>query len=235
MTGARRIKDAHLMVDEELLEKIVGYAEIKKGEKVLEVGAGTGNLTEKLLDAGAAVCAVEKDADLCDVLEERFGGEKGFTLISGDATKIKLPKFDKTVSNVPYSISRKLTLKLLPAGFVTGVFVFQKEFAQKLAASPDRENYRMVSALAQSTCEIGLLDMIPPTAFDPPPNVWSHIVKLKPENKVDTCYIKFLNDLFNHRKKKMGNTLEGLSDEYKNKRLHEVTPQDLLKMYCNNI
>ena len=110
----------HILKDKSLLRRIVRYAEIKKDESVLEVGCGTGNLTQFVLKKAGKVYGIEKDRRFVRILKSRFENEISqdrFVLIEGDALKVEWPQFDKFVSNIPYSISSPLTLKLLKSRF----------------------------------------------------------------------------------------------------------------------
>jgi len=222
----------HLMIDREVIEKICEYAKPCKKDRILEIGAGTGNLTEKLLESGATVYAIESDPEMYSKLESRFPGSENLHIFHSSALKIEFPGFDKVVSNLPYSISRKITERILMHEFKLGVLVYQREFAEKLVAKPGRKNYRFISVLAQCCVEIEILDPIPPSAFDPVPNVWSSIVRIKPKARAEPGFIDFLHSLFNHKNKKIGNILtEKIPSESKNKRPYELSPEEILRLY----
>jgi len=119
------------MTDKKILQRICNYAGLNKGDTVLEIGAGTGNLTFEIAKF-AAVYAIEKDEKLVAGLEKIKN--KNIHIIRGDALKLTFPNFNKIVSNIPYGISRKITLKLLEYKFNLGILTVQKEFAEKLTA-----------------------------------------------------------------------------------------------------
>ncbi|MFH1788052.1 MAG: 16S rRNA (adenine(1518)-N(6)/adenine(1519)-N(6))-dimethyltransferase RsmA [Candidatus Altiarchaeota archaeon] len=223
--------DRHVMVDEELLRRLCDYAQVSGEDTVLEIGAGTGNLTEALLERGCRVVAVEKDARFYDYLAQAFKGEGKLTLLGGDAVKIRLPAFNKVVSNMPYSISRKITERLLGEDFTVAVLVYQREFAQKLAARPGAVNYRFISVLAQSACKIEVLEDIPPEAFRPKPKVRSCAVKLSPGKKLGEDYVVFLKNLFNHKNKKIRNILDEAPAEYAEKKPVEMSSAEFSRLH----
>ncbi|RLG10172.1 ribosomal RNA small subunit methyltransferase A [Candidatus Pacearchaeota archaeon] len=238
----------HFLVDEKILEKMCDYAEVKKGDKILEIGAGTGNLTEKLLSRGAFVYAIEKDPSLVLKLKNRFlytNKKKNLVIIKGDALKLKFPKFDKVVSSLPFLISRKITEKLIATDFNLGILVYQKEFVRKLIAKKKSKNYRFISALVQSYCsKIEILENISPTSFEPSPNVVSTIVKIvqkKEKKELNEDYINFLRILFNHKNKKIRNvipycksiSINLIPEKFKNKRVFELSPDELIEIYSN--
>ncbi|MFH0860462.1 MAG: 16S rRNA (adenine(1518)-N(6)/adenine(1519)-N(6))-dimethyltransferase RsmA [Candidatus Altiarchaeota archaeon] len=221
--------DKHFMVDEALLDRLAGYANLADDDVVLEVGPGTGNLTGHLVGRCSQVIAVEKDRTLSRSLAKKFGNR--IKLLEGDVLKMRLPEFDKCVSNLPYSISRKFMVKLLTLDFEAAVLVVQSEFADKLNAKPGNDNYRMISALAQSTAEIEILERIPQEAFDPKPNVTSTAVRIRPKRRAGQEYINFLNNLFNHKNKKLRNIMDGLSESVGEKRPVELEPEELVSIY----
>lgn len=226
------LRDQHFLVDEKILEKICNYAELKKDERVLEIGAGTGNLTEKILQRRVFVFAIEKDPLLVDKIKTRFSNERNLMLIKGDALKLNFPEFDKVVSSLPFSISRKITEKVLMHKFKLAILVYQEEFAKKLIAKKNSKNYRFISALAQSCAEIEILSKIPNEAFMPIPKVSCVIVKLKQNNVAERNYIDFLHLLFNHRNKKIGQTLKTkLPENFSGKRVFELSPSELIQIY----
>lgn len=221
----------HLMIDEEVIDRMCVHAKIRKSDRVLEIGAGTGNLTEKLLEKGATVYAIESDPAMYSQLDARFSDNEHLHTFHSSALKIKFPRFNKVVSNLPYSISRKITERILMHEFKLGILVYQKEFAEKLLAKPEQKNYRFISVLAQCCADIEILDHIPPTAFDPAPNVWSCIVSIKPKAAAIKEFIDFLHSLFNHKNKKIGNLLADVPREFRDKRPHELKPAELLRLY----
>ncbi|MBN2251012.1 MAG: ribosomal RNA small subunit methyltransferase A [Candidatus Altiarchaeota archaeon] len=202
-------KEPNLMVDEKAIGRICDYALLAGSEKVLEIGAGTGNLTEELAERSGYVHAIEKDAGLCRILQRRLSGAGNVSITCGDALKTGFPEYDKVVSNLPYAISRKITEKILCNRFDLAVLVYQKEFAEKLTARPGSPGYRFISALAQSCAEMEILEILPPDVFDPKPPVNSSIVRMRQRFIPEGRYVEFLHLLFDHRNKRIGKLLGG--------------------------
>ncbi|ODS35616.1 ribosomal RNA small subunit methyltransferase A [Candidatus Altiarchaeales archaeon WOR_SM1_SCG] len=211
----------HFMTDKKILQRICNYANLNKDDTVLEIGAGTGNLTFEIAKF-AAVYAIEKDEKLVAGLEKIKN--KNIRIIRGDALKLTFPNFNKIVSNIPYGISRKITLKLLEYKFNLGILTVQKEFAEKLTASAGSKNYKFISSAAQSSWDIKILEYVSQQAFSPVPDVKSAIVEIKPSRDFDENYIEFIRNLFNHRNKKIKDT---------GKRIYELNPGELLELYNN--
>lgn len=225
-------KDQRLLVDNLILEKIIACATPSREDSILEIGAGNGHLTVELAEKAGSVTAVEKNHELCAALRERLKGYKNVKVIEGDALKVKLPKCSKVVSNLPYSISKKITVKLLEYGFSEAFLLYQQEFAEKLAAKPEEDNYRFITALVQSTCRVELLMKIPATAFQPQPKVSSVLVKLTQKIIPDRKYLKFLQELFNHKNKNLKNILKEKTPEgWGGKKPAEIRPEELIVLW----
>jgi len=209
----------HFMIDGRFLKLIVDSAELKPKETVLEVGPGEGVLTKLLLEK-CSVTAIEKDEELFMELRDKH---RGLPLINGDVLKIEWPRFDKCVSNLPYSISKKFILKLVQHDFESAVIVVQREFAEKLVAKPGEKDYGVVSVCAQLACDVELLDRIPKNAFKPQPKVESQIVRLRKKAKMSQGLIDFVTLQFQTRNKKLGD-----------KRIRDISPSEFLMLYVEN-
>lgn len=210
----------NFMVDLKTIKKICGYAGLQKDDVVLEIGAGTGNLTSELLKK-CAVVAVERDGNFACALRNKFASGN-LTVIEGDALKVNFPRFNKIVSNLPYSISRKITEKILKYEFDLAVLVYQKEYALKLTSKPGLENYKCISVIAQSCSEIEILDYLSPEVFQPEPEVMSAVVRMRRKFAAGDSYINFVKSLFNKRNRIIKGT---------GKRVFELTPDEILELY----
>ncbi|PKP61021.1 MAG: ribosomal RNA small subunit methyltransferase A [Candidatus Altiarchaeales archaeon HGW-Altiarchaeales-1] len=212
----------NFMTDKNLIRKICDYADLKDDEIVLEIGAGTGNLTAELSERCRNVIAIERDERLVNFLIKRFKDDSKVNIIKGDALKISFPKFDKIVANLPYSISRKITEKFLTHKFSTAILVEQKEFAEKLMAKPKTANYRAISVIVQASSDVKILDYIDRKVFFPVPAVDSVIVKVVQKFPAEENFIKFVKGMFNRRNKILGNF---------GKRIYELTPDEIFELW----
>jgi 16S rRNA (adenine1518-N6/adenine1519-N6)-dimethyltransferase len=234
----------NFIVSQDVLERQVKYANISKKDIVLEIGAGIGTLTALLLEKAKKLYVVEKDPVLLKVLRDRF---EDVNILEGDALKLRLPKFDKTVSNIPYSISSPLTFKLFRHGFKLAVLTYQKEFAERMVAKPGMRNYSRLSVATFYYANAEILEFLPKDAFYPPPKVESAVVRLFPKKKPfkvnEEIFFKLMR-LFTHRRKTVKNALlhspeiekEIVLDlirvfpEIANKRVFELEPNELAEM-----
>jgi len=198
----------HALVDDTILNQIVEYGEVARDERVLEIGAGTGNLTAHLLERSERVYAIEVDPELSRMLEARCGKA---VVINANALKIDFPEFDKVISNLPYSISSKITLKLIISAFKLGILMYQSEFVQRITAKPREKAYGRVAVSVQAFLDIEVLERVPRDAFYPIPAVHSTIIKLTPRSdhgvEDKSHFLEFVRLLFSNRRKRIKKTL----------------------------
>lgn len=194
------------LIDGNLLGKVLELAEVTAEQTVLEVGPGTGSLTEELLARAGRVVAVEIDRGLTELLRHRLGGRDKLTLVGGDVLAGKheispdvlaacgAPQGEAStaclVSNLPYNIATPLLAECLllswralrgPGGacrFDRLTFTVQKELAERLVAGPGSSAYGPVSVLVALLGRWRLGPIVPASAFWPAPKVASRIVRI---------------------------------------------------------
>jgi len=203
-------KGQNFLIDDRVAERQVEYADLHPHETVLEIGPGLGVLTEKLVQK-AHVVAIEMDGGLARYLRERFGGS--IDLIEADALKVDLPPFDKMVSNLPYSISSPIIFKLLEYRFDRAVLMLQKEFADRMVAEPDTDDYSRLTVNVYYRAQCQILERVPRSRFSPSPKVDSAIVSLVPRSppfqvRDESLFFRTVDVLFQHRRKKIGTVLK---------------------------
>ncbi|MFQ6119610.1 MAG: 16S rRNA (adenine(1518)-N(6)/adenine(1519)-N(6))-dimethyltransferase RsmA [Methanosarcinales archaeon] len=209
--------DQHFLIDKRVINRIIEYADLNKKDVVLEIGAGTGNLTQKLAEFANKVIAIEIDNKLIYRLNKNLKIIHDVEIIHGDALKIEFPEFNKVVSNLPYSISSKITFKLLQYNFDFGILMYQHDFARRMIASYGNKDYSRLSVNTQYFAEVEILEIVPKTAFHPRPKVESAIIKLTPrESKYmvldEQFFLKFVTAMFTQRRKKIKNAIINTKD-----------------------
>jgi 16S rRNA (adenine1518-N6/adenine1519-N6)-dimethyltransferase len=201
----------NFLVDRDVLSRIADYAELNPTDRILEIGAGTGNLTEVLSRRAGRVCAVEVDSTLAAGLKGRFAN---VMVIEGNALKVELPDYNKVVSNLPYQISSKITYRLLSKPFDLAILMYQMEFAKRLISAPGTEGYGRLSMVTGHYARAEILESVSRTAFRPNPQVGSAIVRLRPRpDRLDVnheTFMRLATGLFSHRRKKLGPALEAM-------------------------
>ena len=210
----------NFLIDANMLSAMERDAELVDGESILEIGPGTGVLTERLLAAGCHLTAVEYDHRLAAYLRERFADAARFTLIEGDACNVDFaaimgePPF-RCVANLPYAVSSILIARLAsldnpPADMFV---LLQKEMADRLAAAPGTKQYGALSVQVQCLYSAKILRKLPPGVFFPPPEVDSAFLRLrKLENPPEmttprTEFIALIRQVFTQRRKKLSSVL----------------------------
>lgn len=209
-------QDQHFLVDDRVLDRLPEYlTEIDANTAhVLEVGAGTGALTDRLLSVAETVTVIERDTRLAAFLREEFAEELAsgrLTVLEGDALELELPSFTASVSNLPYGVSSEITFRLLPERKPM-VLTFQTEFAERMAASTGDPEYGRLSVTAGHYADIGIVEHIPPEAFDPQPAVEGAVVRARPREPTytvpdDDFFMRFLRAVFTQRRKTMRNAV----------------------------
>jgi 16S rRNA (adenine1518-N6/adenine1519-N6)-dimethyltransferase len=208
------------------MQKILDAAQLAPGDVVLEVGPGTGALTERLGEAGARVVAVEIDRDMQPILESRLGGNDAFTLHVGDALDGKhainaevlgllsgQAATFKLIANLPYNIASPLMANLAVDHLeMTGaVVMIQKEVADRLLASPGTKAYGPLGVLIQALFEVERVGVLKPGCFYPPPSIDSAVVALHRRATPMCADAKalgaLLHTLFSKRRKQLGSIL----------------------------
>ncbi len=235
--------------DQNHLRRLVDASALRPGDLVLEVGPGTGTLTEALLERGAEVVACEIDRDLAALLRQRLGG--AITLVEGDclrgtgalgsdvAAALRGRPF-VLVSNLPFQVAGTIMAILLVSHpECRGQFVtIQKEVAGRLRAGPGSKDYGPLSVLAAVLGEVELLAELPPSCFWPQPEVRSAMcaVRRRADCAVDPVALSgFLRRLFRSRRKQVGSILgrdaalpEGVTAQ---QRPEEISPDLLVALW----
>ena len=189
---ARQALSQNFLADADVLSAILAEAAPAPGDRVLEIGPGLGLLTGGLLDAGAAVTAVELDTGLAAFLDERFALEREggrLRLIEGDALDLDLvglvePPYD-VVANLPYHITSPILHALLgqPPRPRRLVLMVQREVAERIAAPPGKMSY--LSVFVQYHARVRIALRVPPAAFEPEPAVESAVIVVEPYDADD--------------------------------------------------
>jgi 16S rRNA (adenine1518-N6/adenine1519-N6)-dimethyltransferase len=221
----------NFLTDRNILAQEAEAAGLGKNDVVLEIGPGDGRLTRLLAEKAGKIVAIEKDKRL-----EKFLADlpENVEIIFGDAAKMELPAFNKVVSNIPYSISSKITFILLERGFDVAVLSFQKEFAERMTAKPGSKEWGRLGATVSFLAEVELLRTIPAGAFFPKPKVDSALVRIVPLGKpADWLRIKRAIDaLFIHPGKTVRAALKGkkVPEELASRRVRSLGKGDITRL-----
>ncbi len=232
----------HFLNREDIIKKEIEFAQINFQDTVLEIGAGVGILTKYLAENAKKVYAIEKDEKYTQLLKAELSKYSNIEIIKADITKIDWPKANKIVSNIPYQISSKIMEKIKGYYFDIAILCIQKEFAQRLIASPKDKNYSKLSVFSHFYFDIKKLLEVSPNSFYPPPKVTSEIIEIKKNKKVDldneNKFFKFIKSIFCYKKKNLKNALKFSNLEYKNidnsflqKKVKDLNLDELIQIF----
>lgn len=175
------------LINPKILEFIVSAANIGPNDTVLEVGPGTGLLTEKLAETGAKIIAVEKDRRLVPALKEKFKNQKNVRIIESDILRFDLDQIKvepwkyKLIGNIPYYLTSHLLRTVLEKWPKPKLILFtvQKEVAQRIVAKPPKMN--MLALAVQFYAKAEIVKYISKGNFCPVPKVDSALIKIEPQ------------------------------------------------------
>jgi 16S rRNA (adenine1518-N6/adenine1519-N6)-dimethyltransferase len=208
----------NFLVNEGAIGAIVGSALASGAPRLLEIGPGPGVLTERLLEDGRPLWAVDLDPEACAFLQERFGARPQFHLLQGDAVRVPLPEGEpwSVVGNLPYNAATPILARLLTGDLAWErlVLMFQLEVAQKLMGLPGTKAYGPLSVLAQLCARLSRLAKLGPGSFRPAPKVDSAVLLFEPrEDAPDPAergaLLAVLHRSFAHRRKTLANNWQG--------------------------
>ncbi|MDB9494974.1 16S rRNA (adenine(1518)-N(6)/adenine(1519)-N(6))-dimethyltransferase RsmA [Spirulina major CS-329] len=221
----------HWLRSDAALRAIINAAELTESDRILEIGPGTGSLTQHLLPKAAAVVGVEIDEGLCRQLPKRFPVDNLF-VIEGDILQLDLaaqlaeqPHFqapNKVVANIPYNITGPLLEYLLgrisqpvTPPYDVIVLLVQKEIADRVSASPGSKAFGVLSVRVQYLADAEIICAVPRTAFKPAPKVESAVIRLRPRPPIqparDPKHLEILiKQAFSSKRKMLRNNIKGL-------------------------
>ncbi|WP_137045099.1 16S rRNA (adenine(1518)-N(6)/adenine(1519)-N(6))-dimethyltransferase RsmA [Pseudolabrys sp. FHR47] len=212
--------------DLNLTARIARAAEPLESVTVIEVGPGPGGLTRALLSLGARrVVAIERDERAIGALQEISEHYPGrLEIVSGDALEADYnalvgPERSRIVANLPYNVGTALLIQWLtaepwPPFYDRMVLMFQREVAERIVARVGDDAYGRLAVLAGWRCEAKILFDVAPSAFVPPPNVTSSVVRLDPRPEPLPCDALALQKVteaaFGQRRKMLRQSLKSL-------------------------
>lgn len=212
----------HFLRDADVVEKMISAVKIES-RAILEIGCGDGFLTQAILESNPCcktLISVEFDRDWFDFVNKKLKDPR-LILIHDNVLDIDFSSLQVTfpmvlLANLPYNISFPILYKLVENKhlFSEGVFMVQEEVAQRLVAVSGRDK-GSISLFMQHHFDFRLLDKIHPSAFLPPPKVFSRTVYFKPktdslglEQKDVVAFWDFVKHCFHHPRQTLGNNLK---------------------------
>ncbi|MES2765644.1 MAG: 16S rRNA (adenine(1518)-N(6)/adenine(1519)-N(6))-dimethyltransferase RsmA [Bacteroidota bacterium] len=212
--------------DQNISRKIVQVIDCQPGDIIIEIGPGTGALTEFLLkEESVTVQAIELDERAIEVLKDRFKKEEfpQFSIFEGDVRKFPLKEFAqqnegrkiRIVGNIPYSITSDILFWIYEHSplIEKAVIMMQREVAQRLVSPPRTKDYGVLAVATQLAGKAKMSFNVPPSCFFPQPRVTSTVVEFTPrrDELLKELYSPVMNVVraaFSQRRKKISNATE---------------------------
>lgn len=198
--------DQHFLIDKSVINAFVDASNLKINEDVVEIGPGKGEISETIARRVNHLTCIEIDRNLepfINVLQDKFNN---VDVIYGNALNVFIPKCDKIISALPYSITEPFIEKLIRCDFKEAVLIVGRKFADNVI----EKNHNKLALLTNSffICE-KIMD-IAPDAFSPAPRVMSSMIRLTPINREDLhhSFKRFIfREMFFNRDRKLKNNL----------------------------
>ena len=209
---AKKSLGQNFLIDKNILKKIVSVGGISRGDNILEIGPGTGNLTEYIIKSKPKnIIVVEKDIELSKILESKFKNQ--INIVNKDILKLSESFYKEeflTYGNLPYNIStqilaywclsKKIKFKKL-------ILMFQKEVADRIIAKVDTKNYSRITILANWKFSIKKIFDISPECFSPKPKIKSTLLEFTPKNNIAEIQnpktLEYITRIFFSQRRKM--------------------------------
>lgn len=245
----------HFLVDQNIARKIVGSLSFQDYNAVIEIGPGTGILTEYLLALeNKEVKCIEIDQSSVDHLLNKFPGIQG-RIFTGNVLTAEFTDFFTVpfavIGNLPYNISSQVFFKLLEYRNLVRetVCMVQKEVAQRIISPPGSKEYGILSVLLQTFYHIEHLFNVGPKVFNPPPKVNSSVIRLKRNMRAtlecdESVFFHVVKTAFNQRRKMIRNSLKSMimkhdiPDHMLQFRPEQLEVEDFIRLTClieNNV
>lgn len=204
----------HFLKDKNIAAKIAGSL-LSTDVPVLEIGPGTGVLTDFLVKKDLDLSVIEIDTESVVYLKEHF---PALNIIEGDFLEMEIGKPVAIIGNFPYNISSQIFFHVLDNrnNVKEVVGMIQKEVADRIASTHGNKTYGILSVLLQAYYEIDYLFKVPPGVFHPPPKVNSAVIRLRRNNIAtlscdEALFKKVIKQGFQNRRKTLRNALKNLN------------------------
>lgn len=223
-TRARQRFGQHFLRERAVVERLLHAFHPQAHQAIVEIGPGRGALTLPLLARVPLLHAVELDRDLAAQLPRLAAGRGNLIVHQADALTFDFTALARNgrlrlIGNLPYNISTPLLFHLLEQAAVVEdmLFMLQKEVVERLAAAPGTKAYGRLSVMVQWRCGVEHLFDVPAAAFDPPPQVLSSVVRLRPRAALPVRnpedFARVVQAAFAQRRKTLRNSLRALLDD----------------------
>lgn len=225
----------NFLIDHGVARRIVEALGDVSSRTVIEIGPGEGVLTDLLVDRAKHVIGVELDRVLAAQLRMRYATRSNVEILESDFVTVEFPSMlgrrpgplhdlrptkpetVDVVGNVPYYVTSDIVLRILSLNhrLERAVIMVQREVADRISAQPGSRDYGLLSATAQLYARVENLFTVPPDAFNPPPDVYSTVLRLTMAPRLEELqieegpFMRFLKLAFAQKRKTLANNLKG--------------------------
>lgn len=236
----------NFLTDMNIRKKIVDALDIQNNDKIIEIGPGTGSLTELIIDYPIEYMGIEIDKRAVEIIEKMISKCKNAKVINQDILKTEsdiITAGSKVVGNLPYYITSSIIFKILEANQKPeiAIFMVQKEVAQRLTGKQNTKDNGILAIAISLLGEANLLFDVSPNCFYPKPKVTSSVISIKFTRELVEFrhIINLVKIAFNQRRKTLSNALSSYFNDVDKskfgdvlgKRAEQLTADDFISLY----
>ncbi len=207
----------NFLTDKNIVRKVITTSEISREEIILEIGPGLGALTEFLVEKVKKIYAVEIDPKLSRYLSEVFSIYNNIEVINGDILEVSLPKHDKVISNLPYTITGPILEKVFfKENPPSGILTIEKSIGNRIFLSEDYKDFSRISVTLNAFMKPISKSNIPRNSFYPIPKIDLLLIKIIPHESLNpflvdinsrNYFLKFIAGIMPYKGKNIANAL----------------------------
>ncbi|MFW9819716.1 MAG: 16S rRNA (adenine(1518)-N(6)/adenine(1519)-N(6))-dimethyltransferase RsmA [Candidatus Thorarchaeota archaeon] len=208
----------NFIIDKNLIKKIINFSNLSQNDVVLEIGPGLGSLTQELVNLVKKIHAIEIDRRLCTYLNNEFSIYDNIEIIYGDILKIDLPKHEKVISNIPYTITGPILEKIFFSfDSPMGVLTIEKSIADRIFLTGEYKKISRISIGVNSFMKPVTKSAIKRKSFWPIPKINLSLIKLIPkedlnsfllEQKTIEFFLRFIAGIMPYKNRNIANAIE---------------------------
>ena len=221
----------HHLIDTRIILLLVQSIAPHLNEHILELGSGKGIVTRLASLYSGTVYSYEVDRELFDYARLHCLDRPNVRLYNSDPLKLRPPKFDIFVSNIPYSKSRQVMTWLCYQSFLRGIIMLQEELSSKILSQPGEKDYTAISVISQYCLTMEILTKVPPEAFTPPPLVSSVLIRLnRKQNRLNLSEIRKIQLLFSKGKSQSKQAGSQGFDNLRIRKIRNLFPEEIVEL-----
>lgn len=231
----------NFLIDKNISRKIIATSEISREDIILEIGPGLGALTELIVEQAKKIFAIEIDPKLSKYLSEKFSVYNNIEIINGDILEINLPKHNKIISNIPYTITgpilEKVFFKQNPP---SGILTIEKSIGKRIFLSGNYKEFSRISVTLNAFMKPISKYNIPRKSFYPIPKIDLLLIKIIPNEDLHpflsdasstTFFLKFVAGIMPYKNK---NLVNALSYYFKTTNQISYSKEKILQIFKEN-